>query len=482
MLIPNSSAWNGIAWVNQANISLSPSVLSKDPEIAGNSQTLLVVATWEEGPVGSRDIYFSYNPSNGGGSWVLPTPPATHPDTSSFDERNPAVAVTRPHPVTGQEIHIVYEKERNDISEVWHAYTFDFGVTWTRSQISTPNVNAYNPACVYTEDHFGVPSGQPWGWAVQIVWEEFDVRSSFYVIKYAAWVYDPLMPPPPPRQERYSIFGPFPGVISITISPRGVSDCSKPEIASVDERGTPSYNVHQSVVYEIAASLPGGGVRKDTYYDDGIFTINSRSTTPPRFDTWGFTVGSFGQINVIGNQADAVEPDIAATQDYQTPETYFFHITYQFKMWSAQSPQQNSIESHYSVCGFPPTPGAASFTPTLPPQGPGPGLTAYDNPTVASRFIVPNPSVFETWIAWEDSTFTTTAPDIFYTYGAYTVGTGWTGWFLLPTPVPYTGTLGVENNPELWNRGDFLAPQPVVHLAFDDINPANPADITYIDP
>ena len=93
-----------------------------------------------------------------------------------------------------------------------------------------------------------------------------------------------------------------------------------------------------------------------------------------------------------------------------------------------------------------------------------------------------NPTIFETWMAWEDDqTPPGLNPDIYYRVG----NTGG-GVFAFTVPwarVPYIPVGGNEFNPELWNRNDAgrMFP-PFTHLVFDSTMAGGPTEIEYIDP
>ena len=270
------------------------------------------------------------------------------------------------------------------------------------------------------------------------------------------------------------------GPTIIRTNPNPGLSCMKPEIASVDDRSNfAAFDYTFSVVWH--EGVPSGVIpptQWNVWYNDGT------TVTSPAPGTV-LTPGSLGIINVPGNQVDAIEPDIAATQDNQTNETYFFHITYEFKMWTPLSPQLNSIESHFS-CGPSRTPGAASFIITPTVRGPTP--IQLENPTIASKLISLGPTVFESWVAWEDysNVIPANVPDIWFRMGTYTVGTPNVVWAVPPGIVGYAlaNVVGTEYNPEFWNRNDATRMFPTLtHLVFEDWTPAGAvANIIYIDP
>ncbi len=159
MLMSNAmaSGWP-VAWANQTTLSSGSDC--QDPENSGCLSTQAVV--WEEDNGANWDIMMAYSLLDGiPGSWIMsPVPPAA----SDADELNPAVAVSRPHPSTSIEIHVVYQKDiGGGTYEIYHTYTLNFGVIWSAPVLlSTPNCDALDPAIVYTEDLWmpgpGVPS------------------------------------------------------------------------------------------------------------------------------------------------------------------------------------------------------------------------------------------------------------------------------------------------------------------------------------
>jgi hypothetical protein len=460
-------------WINLATLSTVDSFPSQDPENSGFGPTQVTV--WEEWNGADWDIYMSFSLLDGAlGSWSAPVPVAVIPNV---DERNPAVAVTRDHG-WGQEIHVVYERwNAAGFWEVCHKYTANWGRAWL--PLAGPNilntmanVNAIDPACVYTEDLAPtVPPGII-GFIVQIVWaEETGAGLGDYQIQYDAWYYDPTRAPP------RNLLGPT----ILRTNPNGAGfDCMKPEIASVDERTNAlAYDYTFSVVWqeEWPSGIPIPLTQWHVWYLDGIsWTSPLPSGTIP---------GAPGQINIAGNQADALEPDIAATQDYQALEWFYFHIVFQYKTWpGALWPfQPNSIESAWS-CGAVPLPGPAAFVLTTPVTGPF-NITL-ETPTVASKLISLNPTVFESWFAWEDWSIVAMAPDIWYRVGTMTTVPLAFAWTVAPGLVPLVpfGTVSNEYNPELWNRNDVTRMfPPFTHLVCDSdvIAPPTP-EILYIDP
>jgi hypothetical protein len=471
MLISNCVAHNGVAWVFQATLSNNmDSTPSEDPENSGNM--LIQAVVWEEGVAPNRDIYIKWSAVNGApGSWFFPVPPATHPAITAADEINPAVAVTREHDINPTETHVVYEiNNPNGQNTIWHTWTNNWGITWNTAQVSSKSAagvdyDAHDPAIVYSED-LNFP-GAFFGQIVHIVWSEDNApggTGNAYEILYDAYViYDPG---PPPFRGYFS--GPLTRLV-IRTNPNGANyNCELPEVASVDETVNPgSYSYYFSVVWQEDWPRTGGGTQWHVWYMDGTTLIS-----PGRI--WTRNPGSYGQIDPPSIN-DATEPDIAATQDYLGPtETFFYHIDYQL------AGALNSIESHYSG-GAVPNPGAATFIQTLTVQGPIAGA-AYNKPTIASKLITLNPSVFESWLAWEDGTNAATAPDIYYRMGTYVAGGGWMGWAVAPMLVGYLPINGVEYNPELWNRNNVVFIQPVTHLVFDiDPRPVM-TEVEYIDP
>ena len=139
MLMPNGLASPGPnIWWNQATLSNIDSNPSQDPENSG--YFINQVAVWEEWNGNDWDIHMKYNPNDGAlGFWVFSvTPPAF----TAFDEINPAVAMSRTHPATGPEVHVVYQlfKTGTGNYEIYHTWTITWGLFWTPPVLlSNPN-------------------------------------------------------------------------------------------------------------------------------------------------------------------------------------------------------------------------------------------------------------------------------------------------------------------------------------------------------
>jgi len=245
-------------------------------------------------------------------------------------------------------------------------------------------------------------------------------------------------------------------------------DSLYPEIASVDEifNGGGIYDYYFAIVWE-ESMQPG----KIVWYADGTTTIGAG---PPTV----LTPGSLGQINPIHAAGDSYDPDIAATQDYQNPETYYFHIDYVRRMFGGGMAYH--IDTCYSV-GASPTPGFNSFIPTASARGPI--NIVLDRPTIASKLISIAPAVFETWMCWEENIFPAANRDIWYRMGQCIGGPF--GYMVPAALVPYIQPpLSAEYNPELWNRNDAARMFPqMTHLVFDMPLAGGPIpEIEYIDP
>ena len=464
MLMPNSmGATNpAITWAGQATLSTTgDNVVDQDPENSGYGT--LQVAVWEHETSGSNhDIFIKYSTSDGAtGTWSFPP---NQTATTNMDEINPAVCVTRNHsqPI-GQEIHVVFQRYNTQSGGVWeicHTYTNDFGNIWSPvTIISTAYTNSYNPACVYTEDTMLGPGsgGGAIGFVCQIVWEEF-ISATRRRIMYDAFVYDPT----------WMARGTLPG------GPFPISNSSftanLPEIASIDDTFNNSANNYQfSIVWQEQNS---SGSNWNIWYTDGM------TETAPTVQVVQGT-GSLGQINPNIIDFNHTEPDIAASQDYQLNEIYFFHIDY-LRVGSNATPLY-IIESHYCNSGFW-NPGAAAFIQTSPVKS---NIIVKDKPTIASKLRQLNPSTFDTWFAWEDANMTGSIPNIWYRVSQQSLGAGFS--YLVPAakvPIQPLGAADSEYNPELWNRNDASRSfPPLTHLVCDILNLTTSAhEVEYIDP
>jgi hypothetical protein len=448
-------------WVNQARLSILDSNPSRDPENSGFGPIHVVV--WEEWNGNNWDIHMKYNLVDGAPlSWSPPIAVATDDDV---DEINPAVTVTNINPDGNTEIHVVYQRENLDFPNTYdiiHKFTPDFGRNWPGVQTLDMNEpqNAIDPAIVYTED-VSNPDVRWYGMLVQIVWSEVNPATGRYDIKYNAYYLDPTVRPP---NRGYAF--PFPGG-STTIRPAPAgSNCMVPEIASVDERFTGGiFDYYFAIVWQ-----EGVIGLWTVMYVDGLTII-----TP------GPPVIFLSGAGAISTGPNCYDPDIAATQDYQEEETYYFHVDFVTLVVAGIM----QIDTCYYI-GNTPTPGAASFIPTAPAQGPGPAPFVLDRPTIASKLIQVGPTIFETWMAWEDSTNpAANNPDIWFSVGTCQAG-GAFGYTWVAARVGYNPPLeegSIEHNPELWNRNDAVRMFPLLtHLVFDQDVGGGIPEVIYIDP
>ena len=244
MLMPNVIGVTGfppIVWAGQATLSNNLDYLDdQDPENSGFNT--LQVSVWEHWNGGDWDIWMKISFLDGAlGTWAFPpVHPAMIPGNN---EINPAVAVTRTHPATGQEIHVVYERTNpiTFVQEICHTYTNNFGLFWSPvTVLSTWGVDSTNPACVYSED-LAVP-GVLIGFLCQVVWEE-NIGGVNTQIMYDAYVYDPT----------WGARGTLPGgpYVVTPVMPGGYVSQELPEIASVDERSSPlAYDHYFAIVWQ----------------------------------------------------------------------------------------------------------------------------------------------------------------------------------------------------------------------------------------
>ncbi len=450
-------------WLNQATLSNVDPNPSQDPEISGFGLTQ--VAVWEEWNENNWDINMRYSLNDGApGSWVFPV---VHPATSPADETNPAVTVTI-NPFNGAtEIHVVYQEWDSMLAQwdVYHTWTNNFGVTWWnpfRLDVFPPS-DAIDPAIVYSEDlsNPGFP-----GMLVQFTWAELNLVSGFYEIQYDAYYYDPTIPPPGRG---------YVGPTLIRASPGG--HCEKPEIASFDDRVMGGlWNYFFGIVWQEPGVV--APININIWYINGMTIISP----PPSITI--LTPGSLGQINpvFVPPIGDCYDPDIAATQDYQVPETYYIHVDWVFNVWAVPpAPATWQIDTCYAV-GAVPTLGAAALAAGLTVPARGPGIIVLDRPTIASK-VIGLPANFQTWMCWEDNSMPGSNPEIYYAVGLYTGGMPPFAFVAGPARVTYLPLVGSNNfNPELWNRDDStrLIP-PLTHLVFDQTIAITP-EIEYIDP
>ena len=440
----------------------TPDVLtSQDPENSGFGLNQVVV--WEEWNGIDWDIRMQFNTLDG-------APPSWNPASrivvgTPVDEINPAVAVTCNHPVTGTEIHVVYQSWNPAGGGQWdvcHTMTSNWGVAWSVPVVldTAAGNDAIDPAIVFTEDLLfpGIASGM----LVQFTWSEFNLGTGFYEIQYDAYYYDPGLVP---------VRG-YVGPTLIRACPFG--NCEVPEIASVDERrNAATYDYYFAVVWQ----EPAIGGQLTIWYVDGTTT-----TTPAPPLTWVFNPS--GQISPFLAIGDSYDPDIAATQDYINPETYYFHVNW--VTHPLAGPPINYLIGTCYALALVPTPGFLAFIPTAFARGPV--NFVLDRPTIASKVTWINPTIFETWMCWEDSSNPISAPDIWYRVGSY-VGGGPFAYTMGPAIVPYVPSpappFPSEFNPELWNRNDNTRPfPPLTHLVFDMTSggPFWVQEVEYIDP
>jgi hypothetical protein len=463
LMIPNGMASPGPpVWINQATLSTIDNNTSEDPENSGYG--MIQVAVWQEWNGADWDIYMKYSLADGVlGSWVFPpVQPAT---TAGIDEINPAVAVSSVNQSTGAtEIHVVYQEWRVPPGlpgqwDVMHTWTNNFGLGWSVPVPldSTWNNDAIDPAIVYAED-LANPALGP-GNILHFTWAE-DIGVGIYGLYYNAYYLD-VVPVPPVRA--------YLGATLIRVSPWG--NCDVPEIASTDDilaGGVWDYD------FAVVWQEPNNFGLLNIWYVAGTTIV---FPGPPAM---ALTPGSLGQLN-LPNAGNNYDPDIAATQDYLPIglETYYFHVDYVFQVLGP--PITYQIDTCY-FAGLTPTPAAAAFIPTLPARGPL--NTVLDRPTIASKLIALNPTVFETWMCWEDNV-AGAGPDIWYRVGAYNVGAPPFAYFVPAARVPYVPPAGTsEFNPELWNRNDGTRMfPPMTHLVFDtSIGLAGNQEVEYIDP
>jgi hypothetical protein len=463
-------------WALQATLSTPDNRASQDPENSGYG--VLQVSVWEEqDPITLNwDIFLKYS-NNDGNAWLWP---ALQPPMTGANEINPAVSVTRNHPVTGQEIHVVYQRW-NTVSGNWeicHVYTNNLGIAWIGPVvISTVGVSATNPACVYTEDQNNPVPGSITT-LFQVVWEEaLPAPAVGTQIMYDAFAYDPTWIP----VRGYIPGGPF----LIRAPPAGLT-CELPEIASVDERINPiAYDYTFNIVWQ---EINAAG-------NWNVWYVAGTTTTSPPPPSVVLTAGSLGILNVVAAGSDHTDPDIAASQNYLPigiPQWYYFHIVWVRQTIVVPGAWNFAVDSCYWY-GVNPTPASAVFiaTPAVAAFGPVPLPVPYDDPTIATKLITPPPiapTIFEIWFAWEDTTVLVTA-EIYYRVAQYwdpppffwfTVGAG-----RVPYTPPPPPMMDIEQNPELWNREDALRVNPPrTHLVFDkNPHPVGAGiEIEYIDP
>ena len=469
MLMSNAlaSGWPP-AWAFQVTLSTVNGLPSQDPENSGFGTIQVVV--WEEWNGADWDIHLKYHLADGNpvGGWTFP--PA-HPATSVlYDEINPAVTVTNTNPQTGfTEVHVVYQRQplgggQSDICHTWASIP---AFLWFAPVVldATPLRDAIDPAIVYTEDVSNPGVGL--GMLVQMVWSEANVAGD-YEIWYDAYYYDPTLVP----TRGYVSAGLVPvGPQLIQPSPGAGLSCSKPEIASVDELWTGGvFDYYFAIVWQEQVSPP---IQWNIWYIAGTTTIS------PAIVIATVGLGQLNPVNVIG---DSYDPDIAATQDYQkneTNETYYFHVNWVYNIWGPPSWQ---IDTCYTW-GANPTPPAVAFVAT--PSAIGPIPTVLDRPTIASKLINITPSIFETWMCWEDNSGPI-GPNIWYRVGRLNTAAPPFGYILNPAaPVPYVLAVlfSAEYNPELWNRNDAARMfPPLTHLVFDMTSIPGVPEVEYIDP
>ena len=472
MLMSNASGsgWP-VAWINQATLSTIDFFPSENPENSGFGPIQAVV--WQEWNGNDWDIHMSWSNADGAlGSWAGPGGGVQPATIFGRDEINPAVTVTNVNPISGfTEIHVVYQRW-NLVSLQWdicHTWVNIIVGVWVWSAVTVLDTavanDAINPAVVYTDDLSNPGIGL--GMLVQFTWAEINPGTGLYEIQYDAYYYDPTLIPPR-------------ALVGVTLVRACLfGNCEVPEISSIDETLTIGiYDYYFAVVWQ----EPNAAGQLNVWYIDGT------TTTSPGAPATVLTPGSLGQINPVNVIGDSFDPDIAVTQDYQGAvgvETYYFHIDWVFNIWAVPpNPAFYQIDTCYSV-GVVPTPGAASFIATVPARGPIANPNILDRPTIASKVIGLAPTIFESWMCWEDNNMPGSNPEIWYAVGTYTVGAPA---FIFTAPAARVGynpvAGGLEFNPELWNRDDStrLMP-PLTHLVFDqNLVPVGTIEVEYIDP
>jgi hypothetical protein len=472
------------AWINQATLSVIDSNPSRDPENSGYGTIQVVV--WEEWNGNDWDIHMKYSNLDGAlGSWIFPP---VHPATTpGVDEINPAVAVTNAD-ITGVfQVHVVYEYSSGGPSNIGHTYSLNMGITWIVPPGMPLNTNnAHDPAIVYSED-VSHPAAAWYGMAVQIVWSEqqaaWPVGTGLYDIMYDAWCYDPI-------SNSWFYVGATPIQTSTNNGFGTTTTCDLPEIAAIDEtmRGG-SWDYYFAVVWQETSTAPGTPTQSDIYYSDGITTVTPGANPPPPFPTGAAAPTPAGMLNTNpAGSGNCVDPDIAATQDYQNPaialEEFYIHVNW---VWQIAGPPAGfQIDTCY-FAGPVPTPGFGVFVVTL--QAVGPLLTVLDRPTIAVKCIMRMPvnpfTIFQIWMCWEDTSNPASVPDIWYRVGQHNNMGPFFGYVILPAPVPYVPAVSSDYNPELWNRNDAIRPvaPPFTHLVFDQGIPVGGVpEVVYIDP
>jgi hypothetical protein len=385
------------------------------------------------------------------------------------DEINPAVAVTNFNPTSGfQEIHVVYQCWNPAGGGQWdicHMWTPIPAIAWVGPVVLdvVPANDAIHPAVVYSDD-LATQTGVM-GMLVQIVWSEWNPGPpGIYEIQYDAYYYDAVLVP---------VRGYVGPAIIRGIANGATLDCYNPEIASADDvwnaGGT---NFHFAIVWE-ESRWTGVRFQGVVWYADG-----NTITSPAPISV---TLASSGQLSPLNNNGDCYAPDIAITQDYVPGGGfYYFHVIWVYNIWAVPTWQ---IDSCYSA-GLLPVPGILSYIMTAPAKGPV--NFALDNPTIASKVVQLGPTIFETWMAWEDIDPAGPSPtDIWYCVGQYNTVVPPFGYIFGPAFVPYAQPMltSTEFNPELWNRDDSTRVMPpLTHLVFDMTSLTGVQEIEYIDP
>jgi hypothetical protein len=477
-------AYNDWFLFNRARLSTGSSNDNINPEISGYGEGLIVVWQYKNNG-GDYDIHHYYHNADGDpsrGMWVRlwgGTQPAATP---GVDEINPDAASSRNYNHGGagvyRDIHVVYQKWNSwlNIWEVYHTWGPNIGGGWRNPVLlSTQDTSAKNPACVYTEELNG-----PFGYTVQVVWEEDGD------IKYRSFYYDTRSGL---KTGYYPAIGTNPIKLNIVNSVNHY-----PKIASIDDRSTNANDYYFHVVWEQS------GTR--VIYTDGFLKISPAPFTlirssPKKISPdrrWGF------------DSHKATRPDISATQDNQTDETFYINVVVEY--WTSTA--GSSIESIYYY-GTNPTPGANALFP-MPWSIAGPSPTqTFNKPSIGSKLTNKYLSttgimrMFFSTIAWEDNTGSLgTLPDIGVMgfdldYLAGPPGPPPGGWGPPIPPVVFHPTLiaygnirsippsnTVDNNPEVWNRNDHSRNYPPFsHIVWDYLDSSpnpNSQQIEYADP
>jgi hypothetical protein len=461
------------AWINQATLSIIDSNPSQDPENSGYGTLQVVV--WEEWNGNDWDIHMKYSNLDGAlGSWIFPP---VHPATTpGVDEINPAVAVTNADPTGVFQIHVVYEfidttvvPPRNDI---YHTYTLNMGINWIVPAGRLNTNDAHDPAIVYSEDVSNpIPPDVWYSMAVQIVWSELNPAPvNRYEIYYNAWYFEGSAGGP----WAYAIAPPASFPVRASLN----GHCEKPEIAAIDETMMPgTWNFYFAIVWQEPSVAP---VNTEIWYRDGWLGI------APGAIVFTIPLGNVGRLCTCpAGSGNCVDPDIAATQDYQNPaialEEFYIHVNWVHQITGGGF----RIDTCY-FAGPVPFPGFGLFVTTAAAVA---TPTVLNRPTIAVKCIMRMPvnpfTIFQIWMCWEDSSNPASVPDIWYRVGQHNNMGPFFGFVILPAPVPYVPAISSDFNPELWNRNDAIRPvaPPFTHLVFDQGIPVGGVpEVVYIDP